>query len=291
MRIVRTITELRSAIAVQRNELADQRSEAAPGRVGLVPTMGALHEGHLSLVEAARAGSDIVVMSIFVNPKQFEDSSDLAAYPRDEGRDAALAERAGVDLLFAPDANELYPNGFATTVHVAGVITSTLEGAERGSAHFDGVATVVSKLLIASGADTAYFGQKDAQQLVVVQRMVTDLGLPTRIVPCPTSRDADGLARSSRNARLSPEQRASALAVPRALEAVRDLAASGEVDAAALRDAGLRVLAEASVTAEYLAIVDPATLEEMPQLTGNALCAVAARVGGVRIIDNVLLGG
>ncbi|WP_024356597.1 pantoate--beta-alanine ligase [Leucobacter chironomi] len=281
MRIVRTVRELRAAVAA---------AKAAGSTAALIPTMGALHEGHLSLVRAARAEHGFVMMSIFVNPTQFTEAADLAAYPRNEDRDAALAESAGVDLVFAPDAAELYPAGFATTVHVAGAITETLEGAGRGPAHFDGVATIVSKLLIAAAPDAAYFGQKDAQQLVVVRRMVADLGLPVRIVACPTSRDDDGLARSSRNTRLSTEQRSSALAIPRALAAIAESARSGETDAAALRERGAAVLAQSGLTAEYLALVDPDTLEAVPRVTGATLCAIAVRVGEVRLIDNVLLG-
>jgi pantoate--beta-alanine ligase len=263
MRIVRTVRELREAVAAAR---------AAGSTAALVPTMGALHEGHLSLVRAARSEHGFVMLSIFVNPKQFTDAADLAAYPREEGRDAALAEGAGVDLVFAPDAAELYPGGFATTVHVSGV------------------ATVVSKLLIAAAPDAAYFGQKDAQQLVVVRRMVADLGLPVRIVACPTSRDEDGLARSSRNVRLGAEQRIRALAIPRALDAIAEAARAGETDAAALLARGEAVLAQSGVDAEYLALVQPDTLEAVQRVTEPTLCAIAARVGDVRLIDNVLLG-
>ena len=282
MRIIRTVAGLRAAIA--------EAKQAGAATVGLVPTMGALHEGHLSLMRAARAENDLVVVSIFVNPTQFNEASDLAAYPRQEDADAALAASAGVDLIFAPEVTEIYPTGFATTVSVAGSITERLEGAKRGSSHFDGVATVVSKLLIAVAPDSAYFGQKDAQQLIVVRRMVADLGIPTRIVGCPTSRDDDGLARSSRNVLLTADDRDRALAIPRALEAIAGLARDGETDAATLRAAGLAVLAEQSITPEYLAIVDRTTLEDLTSVAGHVLCAVAARVGDVRLIDNVLLG-
>ncbi|MFV0434132.1 MAG: pantoate--beta-alanine ligase [Leucobacter sp.] len=281
MRILRTVRELREAIGEARSR---------GDRVALVPTMGALHEGHLSLVRAARAENETVVVSVFVNPKQFDEPADLDAYPRQEQRDAELAEGAGVDLIFAPATSELYPAGFATTVHVSGSITEKLEGAVRGAAHFDGVATVVSKLLIAALPDAAYFGQKDAQQLVVVRRMVADLGLPVRVVGCPTSRDDDGLARSSRNVRLSAEQRARALAIPRALDAVREALAAGETDAAVLRARGMAVLAQSDIETEYLVLVDPTTLEEISRVVVPALCAIAARVGGVRLIDNALLG-
>lgn len=282
MRIVRTVRELRA-------ELRSLRSAGAE-RIGLVPTMGALHEGHLSLLRAARADNDAVVLSIFVNPTQFTEASDLDAYPRDEAADAALAETAGVDLLFAPEVSEMYPAGFATTVSVRGPLTEALEGAGRGPAHFDGVATVVSKLLIAVEADSAYFGQKDAQQLLVVRRMKADLGIPTRIVACPTARDADGLALSSRNARLSAEERSRALAIPRALAAVRAAELRGERQVAELRAVALEVLQASELEPEYLAFVEPDTLEEVAAVERPVLCAVAARVGAVRLIDNMLLG-
>lgn len=297
MKIVRTVGELRDALATARTAAAARSAgtagsvgSARRGGVGFVPTMGALHEGHLSLVAAAREQHDAVVLSIFVNPKQFNEAADLAAYPRDERRDAELAASAGVDIVFAPAASELYPEGFATNVHVSGPITETLEGANRGAEHFDGVATVVAKLLIAVGPEAAYFGQKDAQQVVVVRRMAADLGIPARIVACPTSRDPDGLARSSRNTRLTRAERARALAIPRALDAIAEAHGAGETETAALHSIGERTLEAADVTAEYLAFVDPGSLEEVPIVTGPTLCAVAARVGDVRLIDNVLLG-
>lgn len=276
MKVVRTVAALREALA-------------GGGRVGFVPTMGALHEGHLSLLRAARAGSDTVVLSIFVNPTQFTDASDLAAYPRDEDRDLALAESAGVDVVFAPDAAELYPEGFATTVQVMGPLTETLEGAHRGRAHFDGVATVVAKLLVAVAPRTAYFGAKDAQQVVVVRRMVRDLGLPVEIVACPTARDADGLALSSRNARLGARERAQAAVIPQALERMRDAAAGGATDATLLCDRAREQLATAGLVVEYVSVVDPDSLEEMARLSGPALAVVAARAGDVRLIDNTML--
>lgn len=288
MRIVRTIRELQASIREAR--------AAGAASVGMVPTMGALHEGHLSLVRAARAENDCVVLSIFVNPTQFDESADLAAYPRQEAQDAALAEQGGAQLIFAPSVAEMYPSGYATTVHVESPLTTLFEGARRGSAHFDGVATVVAKLLLAALPERAYFGQKDAQQLRVVQRMVADLGIPTRIVGCPTSRDEDGLARSSRNVRLSADQRQRALAIPRALVAVQEAVAEGETDAALLRSIALAALAGSSspevgvgIDPEYIAIVDPDGFEPLDTLTGEALCAIAARVGDVRLIDNVLL--
>ena len=288
MRIVRTVRELREAVAAAR-AAAETDGSAGQARVGLVPTMGALHEGHLSLVRAARLRDAVVVMSIFVNPKQFTEATDLDAYPRQEAEDAALAESAGVDLVFAPDAAELYPGGYATTVHVGGPLTESLEAAGRGPEHFDGVATVVSKLLIAVGADAAYFGQKDAQQLLVVRRMVADLGIPAEIVACPTVRDPDGLAKSSRNVRLSAADRAQALAIPRALEAIEAAVALGETRTEALHARAAAVLAAAGIEAEYLALVDATSLAPAADLSAPVLCAVAARVGGVRLIDNTVL--
>ncbi|MBL3699897.1 pantoate--beta-alanine ligase [Leucobacter luti] len=284
MKTVRTIAELREA-------LAELRGTRAPGdaRVGFVPTMGALHDGHLSLVRAARRDAEIVVLSIFVNPTQFTEASDLDAYPRQEAADAALAAGAGVDLIFAPAAAELYPQGYATTVSVAGPLTATLEGAGRGSAHFDGMATVVTKLLLAVQPHTAYFGQKDAQQLLVVQRMVADLGIPTRIVACPTARDADGLALSSRNVRLSAAERERALAIPRALAEVTARLAAGERSVAALRSAAEEILAPAQIDPEYLAFVTPHALTPVDTVDEEVLCAIAARVGAVRLIDNAVL--
>ncbi|WP_019179725.1 pantoate--beta-alanine ligase [Microbacterium yannicii] len=278
MIIVRTVSDLRTALRERRDT-----------PVGLVPTMGALHEGHLTLVRAARAENRTVVMSIFVNPTQFDEQADLAAYPRTEDRDAALAAEAGVDIVFAPDAAEMYPTGFATTVRIAGPVTETLEGAQRGRAHFDGVATIVTKLLLAALPDAAYFGAKDAQQVAVLQRLVADLDLPVRLVVCPTSRDADGLARSSRNARLTADERARALAIPRALQAVTDAAAAGLADVEALRARGLAELAGEGIDLEYLALVDPATFEPAAALDRPVLVAVAARVGRTRLIDNTVI--
>lgn len=278
MRVVRTISDLRTALA-----------PARAGRIGLVPTMGALHEGHLSLVRAARAESDTIVLSIFVNPTQFNEADDLAAYPRDEDADVALAASAGVDIVFAPEPGEMYPRGFATMISVRGDITETLEGSVRGAAHFDGVATVVTKLLLAALPDTAYFGAKDAQQVVVVRRVVDDLNIPTRIVVCPTSRDDDGLARSSRNARLSGEERSRALSIPRALSAVAGAFEAGETDATTLREHAVAVLASADVAPEYIALVDADTLAALATIDRPALVAVAARVGATRLIDNVTL--
>jgi pantoate--beta-alanine ligase len=228
MRTVRTVAELRGALAEPRR---------AGRRIGLVPTMGALHEGHLSLIDRAAASCDVVVVTLFVNPAQFDEATDLAAYPRDEARDAHLAADAGADLLFAPAPEEVYPSGFATTVTVGGV-GATLEGEARGAAHFAGVATVVCKLLNMARPDVAFFGQKDAQQVAVIRRLVRDLDIPVEIQTGATVREADGLALSSRNARLRGDERERALALRRALDAVRAGAAAGERDPAALAAAG-----------------------------------------------------
>jgi pantoate--beta-alanine ligase len=276
--VVRTVADLRDALRGRRD-----------GSIGLVPTMGALHEGHATLLRAARSADDTVVMSIFVNPAQFDEQTDLAAYPRTEEADLALAETEGVDVVFAPDAAEVYPPGFATTVSVAGPIAETLEGAQRGRSHFDGVATVVTKLLLAALPDHAYFGAKDAQQVAVIRRLVADLGIPVALVVCPTSRDHDGLARSSRNTRLSPEERARALAIPRALREVTDAAAAGVTDAEALRSRARAVLEASGIRPEYVALVDPGTFAPIAHVGGPVLVAIAGRVGATRLIDNTVV--
>jgi pantoate--beta-alanine ligase len=281
MRAVRTVQGLRAVLAPARR---DERA------IGLVPTMGALHDGHLSLIRHARRQCDVVVVSLFVNPSQFNERADLERYPRDEERDAELAHEAGADVLFAPAVEEVYPAGFATSVEVLGV-SERLEGAARGSEHFRGVATVVTKLLCIALPDLAFFGQKDAQQLVVIKRLVADLNLPVRIEALPTVREADGLAMSSRNALLDADERARALALPRALEAATELAADGERSAAVLLDAARAAMAPYGVAPEYLALVDPVTFEPVAELDGEALLALAARIGGVRLIDNALLSG
>lgn len=278
MRIVRTVAEVRAAV------------RASQGPIGLVPTMGALHEGHLTLVRTAKAQCATVVVSLFVNPTQFDEASDLAAYPRTEERDAELAASAGADLLFAPGVAEVYPPGFATTVSVSG-ITETLEGAERGRSHFDGVATVVTKLLNMVGPDVAFFGQKDAQQAAVIRRFVTDLDLPVRIETVPTVREPDGLALSSRNVRLTDAERPRALALHAALTAAEEAAAGGERDAAQIRARALAAMNDFDVEPEYLELVDPETLVPVAALDGPVLVAVAARLGSTRLIDNTLIHG
>jgi len=279
MRIVRTVAELRAALAPARRH---------GRRIGLVPTMGALHGGHLSLVALARGGCDVVVTSLFVNPSQFNEQADLERYPRQEQRDAVLAAGAGTDVLFAPSAEEVYPPGFATSVEVAGV-TDRLEGAARGAEHFRGVATVVTKLLCMTMPDVAYFGQKDAQQLVVIRRLVADLDLPVRIEVGPTVREGDGLAMSSRNARLSAQEHARALALPAALDAASAQAAAGERSAEALVEAARGAMARFDVEPEYVALVDPDTFRVRETLARASLLVLAARIGEVRLIDNALL--
>jgi pantoate--beta-alanine ligase len=279
LRTVRTVAELRSVLAAPRREGLT---------IGLVPTMGALHDGHLSLIRHARAHCDVVVVSLFVNPSQFNESADLERYPRNERRDGDLAAEAGAAVLFAPSVEEVYPSGFATTVEVLG-LTERLEGAARGSEHFRGVTTVVTKLLCMAMPDVAYFGQKDAQQVLVIRRLARDLNLPVRIEALPTVREPDGLALSSRNALLAPSERARALGLSGALHAARELAASGERSAEALLEAAQATMRSLSVEPEYVALVEPDTLEPVGTLTGEALLAIAARVGEVRLIDNAIL--
>jgi pantoate--beta-alanine ligase len=273
MRVVRTRAELRAALAT------------SPRPVGLVPTMGWLHAGHVSLIERARSESATVVVSIFVNPRQFGEASDFARYPRNEARDLAACEGAGVDLVFAPPVDEVYPPGFDTRVTV-GAIANPLEGAARPG-HFDGVATVVAILFALVGAEHAYFGLKDYQQVQVIRRMALDLALPTVVVPCETVREPDGLAMSSRNARLSPAGRVAAAVLRRALVAGGEAVRAGERDAAAVRAAMLRTLAtEPLADADYVSVADPDTLEELVTVAGRALLSLAAEIEGVRLIDN-----
>jgi pantoate--beta-alanine ligase len=279
MRTVRTVADLRAA-------LRDARR--AERTIGLVPTMGALHAGHLSLVRAARAENDVVVVSLFVNPTQFNEAADLDAYPRDEARDTEAAAAAGTDLLFAPSADEVYPPGFATTVRIAG-LTEHLEGEHRGIAHFEGVATVVCKLLNMAQPDVAYFGQKDAQQAAVIRRLVRDLDIPVRIAVQPTVREPDGLALSSRNVHLKGADRERALALRRALDAAAETVAAGERDPHAVERAGRAAMARLGVEAEYVALVRPDDLRPVERIDGDVLVAVAARVGPTRLIDNTIL--
>jgi pantoate--beta-alanine ligase len=269
-------------------QTASRGVRRAGKRLGFVPTMGALHEGHLSLVWAARASSDVVAASIFVNPTQFGPNEDLAKYPRSFERDCEMLEREGVTLLFAPSVEEMYPAGAVTWVTVEG-LSEKLDGRSRPG-HFRGVTTVVAKLLHAVEPDAALFGQKDAAQVAIVRRMVRDLNFAVEIVVCPIVREADGLAMSSRNAYLDLEQRKRALVLHRALMRVQDLAKAGEREVAKLLAAGREeVAAENSVRLDYLEIVDPNTLDPVKHATSGTLVAIAVYVGSTRLIDNILL--
>jgi pantoate--beta-alanine ligase len=282
VRTLRTVPGLRTALRPAR------RADRA---IGLVPTMGALHEGHLSLIRAAREQTHEVVVSLFINPSQFEDADDLAAYPRDEARDAELAQEAGADILFAPPPEIMYPMGFSTEVRVEGPLTETLEGAHRGPEHFRGVATVVAKLLNMVQPDAAFFGQKDAQQALVIRKLVRDLDMEVRIEIEPTVREADGLALSSRNSRLRGDNRQRALALRRALQAAEQAAANGERDAGAIAQLALAEMQELQVEPEYLVLVNPEDLAPVQVIRGDVLVAVAARIGEVRLIDNTVISG
>jgi pantoate--beta-alanine ligase len=277
VRTIRTIAELRAALA------------EAPRPVGLVPTMGYFHDGHLSLMRAARADNATVVVSLFVNPTQFGPNEDLETYPRDEGRDLALAEHEGVDIVFAPSVEEVYPLGFETTVEVGG-LTEPLDGAARPG-HFRGVTTIVTKLLNMVGPDAAYFGQKDAQQALVISKLVSDLNMPVRIEVCPTVREPDGLAMSSRNAYLTDEERDRATALSRALRAAEQAVERGQLDAAAVIAAARHELDEAGIEPEYLELRSASDLTPAERVNGSTLLAVAARVGRARLIDNTMLEG
>ncbi len=280
--MVRTRSDLRAALA------------GLPHPIGLVPTMGWLHAGHRSLVARARAENPTTVMTLFVNPMQFNNADDLDRYPRNEARDLAIAAEEGVDLVFAPGVEEVYPTGFSTTVSV-GRLADVLEGAARPG-HFDGVATVVSILFNLVGADVAYFGQKDAQQVMVITRLARDLGIPTAVVPCPTVREPDGLALSSRNALLAPEARRAAPVVHRALAAAEARYRAGERSADLLRATMREVLsAEPLAVPEYVSVAslvpgrELEELEEHAEVDGPALLSMAVRFGAVRLIDNTAL--
>jgi pantoate--beta-alanine ligase len=259
-------------------------------RVGFVPTLGALHAGHVSLIRAARAENGFVAVSIFVNPTQFGPGEDYESYPRPMEKDLTICRQEGVALVFAPPPEEMYPAGFATTVHVAG-LTEKMCGASRPG-HFDGVCTVVAKLFGIVRPDAAYFGEKDAQQLAIVRRMAADLNLPVEIRGCPLVREPDGLALSSRNAYLSADERRRALALSAALAEARLLLAAGERDAAKVARAVRQKLEAAQgVETQYVAVVDPDTLADLTRIADKVLVAVAAKVGATRLIDNVLLRG
>lgn len=279
IQIVRTVKDLRAQVA---------RWRAAGQRVGVVPTMGALHEGHLSLVRIAQAHADRVIVTLFVNPRQFNNAEDLAAYPRTEQSDAEKLAPLGADMLFAPDATEIYPEGFSTTVSVAGV-SEGLCGAFRPG-HFDGVATVVAKLLLQTGADCAVFGEKDFQQLAVIRRLVADLDIPVEIVPGPTLRETDGLAMSSRNVRLTPEGRLKAPALAAVLFETADRLRDGADPAHQLEASRHALLSAGFTEVEYLELRDAVSLAPLDRPTGPARLLVAAWLDGVRLIDNVAVG-
>ncbi len=276
---------LLTTIAELRTSLDDHRARGAT--VGFTPTMGYLHDGHGSLMRAARADADVVVASIFVNPLQFAVDEDLGSYPRDLDRDLELAGTNGVDVVFAPDVDEMYPNGpVLTTVSVA-ELSSRWEGASRPT-HFDGVATVVAKLFNIVGPCRAYFGEKDYQQLAVIRRMVADLSAPVEVIGCPIIREPDGLAMSSRNVYLSPEDRAASVVLRRALEAGRGAAAGGATEPAEVVAAMTRVVeSEPRAQLDYAAAVDPDTLEVPDRLGAEARLLIAARLGRTRLIDNL----
>jgi pantoate--beta-alanine ligase len=279
LKIFTTIDEMRAA---------SRAASGAGRRLGFVPTMGALHEGHLSLVRAARGSCDVVAASIFVNPTQFGPTEDLAKYPRSFERDREMLEREGVELLFAPSVEEMYPAGAVTWVTVE-ELSNKLDGRSRPG-HFRGVTTVVAKLFHIVEPDAAFFGQKDAAQVAIIRRMVRDLNLPVEIVVCPIVREADGLAMSSRNAYLDPHQRKQALVLHRSLMRVQQLSDAGERDAATLAAAGREEFArESSVRLDYFEVVSPETLEAVTDISNGALVAVAAYVGNTRLIDNVVL--
>jgi pantoate--beta-alanine ligase len=263
--------------------------QSAGAAVGLVPTMGALHEGHLSLIRAARARCGFVVVTIFVNPTQFGPAEDFAAYPRPLEADLAACRAAGVDAVFTPSVETMYPAGDQTTVRVAG-LSQRLCGLFRPG-HFDGVATVVAKLFQIAPADAAFFGEKDYQQLILIRRMAADLNIPVEIVGCPTLREADGLAMSSRNVYLSPAERKQAVAISRALFSARDACAAGNRDGVALASRARAELQSAGIGAiDYVEVVDAGTLEPLTTVDRPARMCVAARLGTTRLIDNVEFG-
>jgi len=255
--------------------------------IGLVPTMGYLHDGHLSLIKKARRENDIVIMSNFVNPLQFGPKEDFATYPRDLDRDNKLAESAGVDYVFAPTTEEMYPQGYDTYVEVKGPITEKMCGKSRPG-HFKGVTTVVLKLFLITQPDRAYFGQKDAQQAIVIRKMVTDLNVPVKIITCPIIREEDGLALSSRNTYLSSEERLQALALPRALSAGRDMIMKGETDPQKVR-LHIKQMLESSpgIRVDYVVVVDGDNLSDLSAIKGKVLLAAAVYVGKTRLIDNI----
>jgi pantoate--beta-alanine ligase len=284
IRVLKTMQVVSSIDAMRR-----LRSQTNGRKIGFVPTMGYLHEGHLSLVRKARAENDLVVVSIFVNPTQFGPNEDYEKYPRDTQRDLSLLQQENVDIVFMPSALDMYPEGFNSYIEV-GPITEVLEGASRPG-HFRGVATVVLKLFNAVQPQRAYFGQKDAQQVVVIKKMVHDLDVPVEIVPCPIIRETGGLAMSSRNVYLSPDDRRAALVLFRCLSLAERLHRQGERDASKLRDRLEGLIArEPLACADYISIAHPQTLQEFETIEGPALISLAVRIGATRLIDNVLVG-
>jgi pantoate--beta-alanine ligase len=276
LKVLRTRGELRDALA------------AVPRSLGLVPTMGWLHDGHRSLMQRARAENPTTIVTIFVNPRQFNETADYQRYPRNEARDLAIVEEEGIDLVFAPPVEEIYLPGFDTSVSV-GAVARPLEGAARPG-HFDGVATVVAILFDLVGAERAYFGQKDAQQVMVIRQMARDLAIPTEVIACPTVREPDGLALSSRNVHLSPQERAAAPVLRRALLAATARWGAGERSADRLRAAMRETLAEEPLARpDYVSVADGATLAELDRVEGPALLSLAVRFGDTRLIDNEVL--
>jgi pantoate--beta-alanine ligase len=283
VKVLHTKDELREALAAPRR---------AGERIGLVPTMGYFHDGHLSLMRRARKDADVVVVSLFVNPAQFGPGEDRDFYPRDEARDAGLAEREGIDVLWVPETDEIYPEGFRTTVEVDETLTGVLDGApgRRGSSHFRGVTTVVAKLFNCVGPDVAYFGRKDAQQALVVERMALDLDFPVQIEVLPTVREPDGLAMSSRNAYLSDSERERAAALPRALRAAEERVRDGERSTERVLDAIRSELEAGGLEPEYVEARDAADLSPVAELNGRSvLIAVAANLGRAHLIDNLVV--
>jgi pantoate--beta-alanine ligase len=276
LKVLRTRAELRDALA------------AVPRPLGLVPTMGWLHDGHRSLMQRARADDATTIVTIFVNPRQFNEAADYQRYPRNETRDLAIVEEEGIDLVFAPPVDEIYLPGFDTSVSV-GAVARPLEGAARPG-HFDGVATVVAILFDLVGAERAYFGQKDAQQVMVIRQMARDLAIPTEVIACPTVREPDGLALSSRNVHLSPEERAAAPVLRRALLAATARWEAGERTGDRLREAMRETLAEEPLARpDYVSVADGTTLAELDRVEAPALLSLAVRFGDTRLIDNEVL--
>lgn len=280
MKVCQTIGEVRGAL----------RKERKFGHsIGFVPTMGYFHEGHLSLMRRARSECDVVVISIFVNPTQFGPAEDYTSYPKDIERDKKMAEEVGVDYAFIPSVEEIYPSGYSTYVDVEGPLTEGLCAAGRPG-HFRGVATVVTKLFNIVQSDKAYFGQKDAQQAIIIRRMVKDLNMPTEIIVCPIVREADGLAMSSRNVYLSKEERKAALVLSRSLKRVEGMIAQGERNAKAVRNNVEKMInGEPLANLEYVAVCSTDNLQEIEEIQGEALIAVAARFGKARLIDNTII--